>query len=524
MVYELKVTLKNVGVPVWRKILVEEETTFAELHHILQIAFQWEAAHLHTYRVEQSNGVKAENNEITPINLIEDEGPSFIQIEQYDEDTEFLDDWFIEVNDKVTYIYDFGDDWQHEIVLTKKVKDDAELDYPICIGARNLAPEEDSRFELISGAVDLTYEHSQEIIDEINDEFEELIEDFSLENSLDFWPETLQLAKEFHRLKPWEFMGDGDIIGVLDPITGTMMYCTILGSAKEMFGLAVYVDYDGFFLLSNILKGEAPSRFDILQYQNSMLLSFEDRNDLEKEEYHLIREYDIPFRGKKSWPSFRRFRPGYSPWFMDNQDAQLMIFALSETLYVANELKKGLILPNIQEDNQILIRIPSENKDIFNFESKYVELDQLFTLEPETRNEISELDLKRISKIKNLLPYQIEYVIAYVDLPILEENDETDIPQLPTLTMAVDLGEGRVIEHDLSMETPEPMEAQMMFIALLQKLNGKPSSVITNYKTGIMIGPLLDDLGIDMEIVNDLPLTSKIIGDLMEDIDNNRYE
>src|SRR5690625_3823937 len=187
MVYELKVTLKNVGVPVWRKILVYEETTFDELHDILQIAFQWEWSHLHTFLIEKSDGVKVEKKEITQAESIENfDGPSLFKVEQYDESEEFLDDWLIEINDKVTYIYDFGEDWHHEIVLTKKIDEEDHDNYPICIGDKNLANEEDSHFEVISGTVNLTYGNSQKIIDEINMEFEEMIEDFHLEDMIDF--------------------------------------------------------------------------------------------------------------------------------------------------------------------------------------------------------------------------------------------------------------------------------------------------------------------------------------------------
>src|SRR5690625_310066 len=311
MVYELKVTLKNVGVPVWRKILVYEETTFDELHDILQIAFQWEWSHLHTFMVEKSDGVKVERTEITQAESIDTfDGPSLFKVEQYDESEEFLDDWLIEINDKMTYIYDFGEDWHHEIVLTKKIDDEDHDYYPICIGAKNLAPEEDSRFEVISGMANLTFGNSQKTIDEINEEFAESIEDFSLENMVDFWPETLQLSKEFHRLKPWEIMRDDEVFGVLDPVSGEMLYCSILGNAEEMYGLAVYQGYEGYYMLSNIINGITPTQFDIHHYQNSLLLSFEDREDLEKEEYELVKAYDVPFRGRKSWPSFRSFKPG----------------------------------------------------------------------------------------------------------------------------------------------------------------------------------------------------------------------
>src|SRR5699024_5759215 len=146
---------------------------------------------------------------------------------------------------------------------------------------------------------------SRKIINEINDEFSELMDDLYFEKMMDPWPETMLLTKLYQDAKPWEMMGDGDIFGVLDPISGDMMYCSVLGHADEMYGLAVYIGYDGVHMLSNLLDGHTPTDFDIQQYQHSLLLSFEDREDLEKEEYDLVKAYDVTFRGRKSWPSFR---------------------------------------------------------------------------------------------------------------------------------------------------------------------------------------------------------------------------
>ena len=527
MVYELKVTLKNIDVPVWRKILVYEETTFEELHDILQVTFQWEWAHLHTFMVERSDGVKVERTEITEAESIDNfESPSLFKVEQYDESEELLDDWLIEINDKITYIYDFGDDWHHEIVLTKKIDDEDHDYYPVCIGAKNLAPGEDSRFEVISGTAKLTYRNSQEIIDEINDEFEELLEDFLLEDMIDFWPETLELAKEFHRSKPWEIMGDGDIFGVLDPISGEMMYCSILGSADEMYGLAVYEGYEGYYMLLNIVNGIAPTQFDIQQYQNSLLLSFEDREDLEKEEYDLVKAYDVSFRGRKSWPSFRSFKPGYYPWFMDNRDAQKMLFALHEALFVVEEMKKGLYLPDIVNDEELFIRIPSETKEMFEFESKIIGIEHLQKLNPVYKNEISEFDLKRASKIKKVLPMKLEFIFANINFPMTDDEhefSEGDRPILPTMMLAIDVDEEMMIDHHLAARAPSVYDAQMVFLSLLKKLNGKPSSVVTDLKTALLISALLDDLGIKMEISADFPLTRTFINDLEEKMTNHDF-
>jgi hypothetical protein len=47
----LKVTLKDVRPPVWRRLLVEDTMSFGRLHVAVQAAMGWENSHLHLFLV-----------------------------------------------------------------------------------------------------------------------------------------------------------------------------------------------------------------------------------------------------------------------------------------------------------------------------------------------------------------------------------------------------------------------------------------------------------------------------------------
>jgi hypothetical protein len=99
------------------------------------------------------------------------------QTEDYDlpryllEDKEKLSDWFKQEKDRAIFTYDFGDDWEHEIVLEKILKTDPSVQYPICTKAKNDAPYDDSRPELMAGELDLTNRNGKEIVQDINDTY-----------------------------------------------------------------------------------------------------------------------------------------------------------------------------------------------------------------------------------------------------------------------------------------------------------------------------------------------------------------
>ncbi|MGB4795245.1 MAG: plasmid pRiA4b ORF-3 family protein, partial [Trichococcus flocculiformis] len=145
-IYSFKITLENVGVPVWRKVQVNSSSTFLELHKIIQILFDWQDDHLHEFRIQKSNGIRQKN---VVIESDEEASSPFDSLFFDDEQTylseteERLHDHFLVEKDQARYTYDFGDDWQHKIVLEKILEPAEGTTYPICTAAKNDAPYED---------------------------------------------------------------------------------------------------------------------------------------------------------------------------------------------------------------------------------------------------------------------------------------------------------------------------------------------------------------------------------------------
>ena len=174
-IYSFKITLENVGVPVWRKVQVNSSSTFLELHKIIQILFDWQDDHLHEFRIQKSNGIRQKN---VVIESDEEASSPFDSLFFDDEQTylseteERLHDHFLVEKDQARYTYDFGDDWQHKIVLEKILEPAEGTTYPICTAAKNDAHYEDSRYEVITGSLSLLNSNAKGIIADVNGELE----------------------------------------------------------------------------------------------------------------------------------------------------------------------------------------------------------------------------------------------------------------------------------------------------------------------------------------------------------------
>ena len=129
-VHTLKVTLQGAKPPIWRRIEVPSDVTLAELSGLLEAAMGWFGGHLHSFDV---GDVSYQPSEL--------EGAYFRETK--DEAQHRLAEVLPAVKAKMRWDYDFGDGWQHNIVVEAIGPVISEATYPRCIAGRRACPPED---------------------------------------------------------------------------------------------------------------------------------------------------------------------------------------------------------------------------------------------------------------------------------------------------------------------------------------------------------------------------------------------
>ncbi|WEG13402.1 plasmid pRiA4b ORF-3 family protein [Pullulanibacillus sp. KACC 23026] len=122
---------------VWRRLLVPTDISFYSFHEILQIAFGWTNSHLHEFEIVS---LKNENKSIAL--LVHDE-----EAFEYGYETPMFWDTEVRLTDylpqfQVVYTYDYGDNWQHEVVV-EDVLQDYDKPFAICLDGAGDRPPED---------------------------------------------------------------------------------------------------------------------------------------------------------------------------------------------------------------------------------------------------------------------------------------------------------------------------------------------------------------------------------------------
>ncbi|MDZ4681161.1 MAG: plasmid pRiA4b ORF-3 family protein [Saprospiraceae bacterium] len=128
-IYQLKITLKGVKPPVWRRVEVPAGIKLSELNTIIQDAMGWIGYHLHNFEIWGMEFFPDKES-------IDDFGGILTSKAK-------LDKYLIAVGQKGRYAYDFGDDWQHEILLEKILDSEKGIAYPRCMAGKRACPPED---------------------------------------------------------------------------------------------------------------------------------------------------------------------------------------------------------------------------------------------------------------------------------------------------------------------------------------------------------------------------------------------
>lgn len=500
MIYQFKVALLNIKPPVWRRLQIDGETSFKQLHKILQIAFDWEDYHLHGFFVRKTNQESLQHPYISIGPKDPDAGCSDFD---YEESSQKISDWFKAEKDKIVYIYDFGDNWKHEIVLEKIFSPEPNVLYPLCIKVMREAPEEDCGRSIEIGGTS----RNDEMKDSINLAFRQLTsksqattqpQPLTTEHKQHGWSRLFSLSDEFKALKPWKWMDDDQIFAIQDPKNEEYLYCSVMGAAGMEYGLAVFIGNEGLKYLNKLIQ-EDVSDITYLE-QRSLLLSFSDRGDLSPEDYALIKEQNLSYRGKQQWPQFRSFMPGFYPWLLTDDEVELFITTLEQTIQIC---KQAQMEPSLLKwnGNSFVTRIYHSKTGLW--ENRKMN-HTIVANKKDVPLYVNELEVQSVRNGSKRFNVPLEFDLSVGPTPIQEQKGER--PYFPYLALCIERKQGMIIYHEFVKGHKSEETIQKALLAFVQKLNILPREIWIKEDLYPALKPLAAKLKINLLVVRHLPL------------------
>jgi hypothetical protein len=134
-VYVFHISILYIAPEIWRSFQVPGSFNLGELHDVIQVVMGWENYHLHSFEINKKI-YGPEPEEILDFDM-----------EQFDEYEYTLDSLNLKAKKKFLYTYDFGDDWEHQITVTKVLPvsglDPKDRSRPLCLAGERACPPED---------------------------------------------------------------------------------------------------------------------------------------------------------------------------------------------------------------------------------------------------------------------------------------------------------------------------------------------------------------------------------------------
>jgi hypothetical protein len=166
---QIKVTLNDIRPPIWRRLVLPSATTLEDLHFIILAAMGWQGGHLHAFRA-------AERQYSDPS-----------EVEDAADESRMTISGLVRLGvSRFRYTYDFGDDWEHTILIEKKQPPATSPNVPTCLaGSQNCPPEDcggaPGYEELLAALATPDTPESKELIETVGGKFDP--EEFSVEKT-----------------------------------------------------------------------------------------------------------------------------------------------------------------------------------------------------------------------------------------------------------------------------------------------------------------------------------------------------
>jgi hypothetical protein len=127
---QIKIVLIDSDPPIWRRVVVPDSVSLASLHLVIQVAMGWTNAHLHEFDVD---GTRFTEFDEDIRNGASDS--TMVTLKELG---------FDQPGRTVTYLYDFGDDWRHQITVEAILAETPSEELPACVDGDRACPPEDS--------------------------------------------------------------------------------------------------------------------------------------------------------------------------------------------------------------------------------------------------------------------------------------------------------------------------------------------------------------------------------------------
>lgn len=324
--------------------------------------------------------------------------------------------------------------------------------------------------------------------------------------------ELYKAASDFKQSQPWKWLWDTDIICVENPKDKEIGYCSVMGRGGEHYALGVYLGTEGLAGFYDLMdNGDSVPYHQMLHFQDCLMCSFEDRDQLTNDDRKQIKDLELSFRGKNEWPMFRRFEPGYYPWYINQEECVFLTHALRETLFVATNVMTGQLRMNMEQGRTIL-RYSEKKGGKLEWYSKEIQL----AIPKVSYSPVKITDDMLIQKIKRAGRMgDISLQVDTCYLPSTVQENKHERPYFPRILIVADLKSGMVVDLEMYQNITEDVNITLNKLIGFFLKNGIPREIqVRSERMVAILGDFCKKTDIKLKVVKRLASVDQVLDDM----------
>lgn len=286
------------------------------------------------------------------------------------------------------------------------------------------------------------------------------------------WLKLYDVAQKIGAMNPWEYFEEKDCFSYVWKDKSKTLIFSFIGPSAQTCGIACYIGEENYIRARVRLTSKNEKREPMFMLQSALICLWDDRQDLSKESYAIIKELGLKFRGKGAWLNFERYEVGYAPVPLEECEVDLLTTAFGNLFMMLRAIYEGRLDPEF-EKGKTLLRWYEPKDDLYYthpFDIK-IQTDVISRLVVTVR----ENDWMHQVRTMEHTDYSIEIDWSYVEFLC---DDETGRATYPQLLLAVERKTGFILHKELL--SPSHNRADILFNTLdhLIENYGKPKEIL----------------------------------------------
>jgi hypothetical protein len=329
------------------------------------------------------------------------------------------------------------------------------------------------------------------------------------EPTFEQWTKLYEVARDIRLLEPWNFLFESNLITIMLPSRKEPVYCSVIGKGEECYGVGVYPGYASINSLYRMVEAAEDDFHFFLGFEQSCLMCyFGDREELTAKDRDVLKALNLHFRGRNEWIYFRSMEPGYYPWYINSEQADLLIQVLQNFIMACKHITHGKLTVNFDNDETLLRFYSSEKKRWLTKATKMPPIPVVESkLIVDNENLIAQLKKEKRTNM------QLEFDVPY--LPMSVHDDNGGRPALTRLLLMVDKTSGLLLDQYLTKNIDNLAIDILEMLTCYIEDSGRPRSInIRNDLLRYYIEDFCQKIDVELIDNQNMPTIDKILKEI----------